>query len=612
MKNKLSQAAAKNTQVNSHVATHSTALEVENSALGKRWIPTPYNERHALGISQTYNLPEIVGRMLSAREIGFDDVKNFLNPTLKVQLPNPSILKDMDKAAGRLSKAVINDEKIAVFGDYDVDGATSTALLRRFFGAVGIDLRVYIPDRMKEGYGPNTEALLKLKEEGASVVMTVDCGISAHEPLAAATEAGLDMIVLDHHEAEPNLPDAFAVVNPNRLDEDRSLGNLAAVGVAFLAIVAVNRELRKAGFYNNRAEPRLTQWLDIVALGTVCDVVPLTGINRAFVAQGLKVMSLRQNKGIKALADIAGVNEAPTAFHAGFMLGPRVNAGGRVGESYLGSKLLSTEDVQESHNLAAKLHQYNKDRRDIEALVLEQAIEQVEAQQEIGNILMVAGDNWHPGVIGIVASRLKEKYNRPSCVIGFDDQGVGKASGRSIPGIDLGSLIIAARQNELLLNGGGHKMAAGFTVTKDKYEEVCAFLNERIEQQLNGQPIVSQLRIDGILSPLSLNLNMVYKIDQLAPFGAGNSEPRFALMDCRIAKASVVGEDHVKCFIQDSSGGRSINGIAFRALNTPLGELLMKGGDKPLHLAGYVRINRWNGYESVQFQIVDAASIWDK
>jgi len=591
-------------------------LDISSSLTSKRWVFSDYDERQALRMAQSYYLPEIVCRVLSARGVNFEDVGNFIEPSLKNLLPNPSSLKDMDVAAARIAKAIQNKEKIAIFGDYDVDGATSTALFKRFFNSIGHDITVYIPDRMKEGYGPNANALLKLGEQGHQLILTVDCGVTSFEPLAAAKEAGIEIIVFDHHVAEMTLPDAVAVVNPNRLDEDGSLGNLAAVGVSFLALVAINRNLRECGWYQEQGlvEPKLTQLLDIVALGTVCDVVPLTGVNRAFVAQGLKIMAMRRNRGIVALGDISGIDEMPNAFHAGFILGPRINAGGRVGQSDLGTQLLSTDQPGLANEIAAKLHQFNKERRDIEQQVLEQAIEQVEEQgtwQDDFSIVAY-GDNWHPGVIGIVASRLKEKYNRPACVIGFDDDGIGKASGRSVPGIDLGTAIISARQNELLIAGGGHKMAAGFSISRDNLADFQAFLNERIKQSLNGAELKAELRIDGVLTPSSLNIGLVRKMEALAPFGQGNAEPRFALSGVKIAKATTMGADHshVRCFIQDTAGGKSITAVAFRVMDTPLGEALLKAGSTPMNLAGYLRINRWNGYESVQFQIIDASPVW--
>ena len=595
------------------VAEETHVLDVRSSVLGKKWAFSATDERLALGISQSFGLPEILGRLLVARGVRFDDVEGFLNPALKTQLPDPSTLQDMDKAAERIADAIVKKQKVAVFGDYDVDGATSSALLRRFFKSVGADLRIYIPDRITEGYGPNAPALLKLKEEGIDVVITVDCGATAFDALETGTAAGLDIVVLDHHRAEARLPSAYAVVNPNRLDDNSGQGQLAAVGVSFLAIVAINRILRARNFYTaERTEPRILQWLDIVALGTVCDVVPLTGINRAFVAQGLKVMAMRQNPGLVALGDVAGLSEAPGTFHAGFVFGPRVNAGGRVGEAGLGARLLSTDDPLEAKAIALQLHQYNGERKELEKAVLDEAIERAEAALQDNLVLIVDGKGWHPGVIGIVAARLKEKYNRPTCVIAFDENGIGKASGRSITGIDLGGAVISAKEKGLLVAGGGHKMAAGFTVTRDMLPELVSHINQHALTQLNGQPFAPELRIDSVLSLHALTLDLMEKLNTLAPYGAGHAEPRFALTGVKIIKPRVVGENHVSCFIQDSSGGASLKGIAFRAMDSTLGELLLKAGSAPLHLAGHVSVNEWNGKRTVDFQIVDAAPAWNR
>lgn len=585
---------------------------VENSVLGKKWAFSAADARLAEGISQAYGLPEIVSRLLVSRSVSFDKVEEFLNPSIKTQLPDPSTLRDMDKAAERIADAIVNGEKVAVFGDYDVDGATSTALLRRFFRALGQDLRIYIPDRIAEGYGPNAPALLKLKDEGINLVITVDCGATAFEAVEVGTKAGLDIVVLDHHRAEARLPEAFAVVNPNRLDDTSRQGHLAAVGVTFLALVAVNRILRARGFYTDKApEPRLLSWLDLVALGTVCDVVPLTGVNRAFVSQGLRVMSLRQNPGLVALSEVGGVSEPPNTFHAGFVFGPRVNAGGRVGSADLGAKLLSTDDPLEARALALQLHQFNAERKAIEEAVLEQALAAaVEAAARDDLVIVVAGEGWHPGVIGIVAARIKEKFSRPACVVAFDDKGLGKASGRSVPQIDLGGAVIAARQQGLLVNGGGHGMAAGFTVARDQFDALRAYLNAHAREQLKGEAYAPELRVDGVLSVPGLTLSLAEKLALLAPYGSGHAEPRFVLSGVKIARPAVVGEKHVSCFIQDISGGASIKGIAFRALDTALGETLLKAGGQPLHLAGHVSLNHWQGKTSVQFQIVDAAAVW--
>lgn len=585
----------------------SAALSVESSALGKRWVFSPFDPRLAEAISQRHGLPEIVGRILAARGIGIDDVPGFLQPTLRAALPDPSCLTDMDTAAARIAEAIQNRERVAVFGDYDVDGATSSALLARFFRALGQDLRLYIPDRIVEGYGPNPTALKKLKDEGATLAITVDCGATAFDALQSARDAELDIVVLDHHRVESSLPPACALVNPNRLDDASGLGHLAAVGVTFLCIVAVNRLLRARGFYGaDRAEPSLMDWLDLVALGTVCDVVPLTGLNRAFVSQGLRVMGARGNAGLAALADVADLSGPCTAFHAGFLLGPRVNAGGRVGEAPLGARLLSTDDPVEARTLAARLHGYNAERKAVEEGVLLQALERAETCLD-NAVLAVEGEGWHPGVIGIVAARLKEKYNRPSCVIAFDDNGIGKASGRSVSGIDLGAAVGAARAAGLLIAGGGHAMAAGFTVARDKLEELRAYLNQHVLDQLRGVIYVPELRLDAVVSVPALTEGLVDKVNMLAPYGAGHSEPRFVLSGVKILKPSVVGSNHVSVLIQDTAGGAAVKGIAFRALDTALGEVLLKSGGAPLHLAGHATINLWQGRRSVNFQIVDAA-----
>jgi len=501
-----------------------------------------------------------------------------------------------------------------VFGDYDVDGATSSALLARFFAAAGRPIRVYIPDRMKEGYGPNLPALLALQAEGVKLVITVDCGITAFEPLAAAAAAGLEVIVVDHHVAEPRLPEAVAVVNPNRLDEPKGHGQLAAVGVAFLLAVAVNRALRRAGWYAaGRAEPDLKRWLDLVALGTVCDVVPLTGINRALVAQGLKVMAARGNMGLAALADVARLNEAPGSYHAGFLLGPRVNAGGRVGEAGLGARLLVTEDEIEARDFARRLDGYNAERRLIEEQVQAAAIAQFEGPDTptgmAPGLVFAAAPGWHVGVIGIVASRLKERYGRPACVVAIDGEGegaVGKGSGRSVAGIDLGSAIIAARQAGLLINGGGHAMAAGFTVAGGRLADLRHFLAERLSTGLNGEPPRAVLDIDGALQAGAATPELLALLERLAPYGSGNAEPRFVLPAVRIVYADPVGEDHIRCVISGSDGSR-LKAMAFRCRESELGRTLLAAAGSALHLAGHLRLNRWQGREEVQLLIEDGA-----
>jgi single-stranded-DNA-specific exonuclease len=592
-------------------AERAAFLGVERSLTGRRWAARLADERTALAIGQRHGLPDAICRLLAARDVDLEAVPDFLDPTLRKFLPDPSHLKDMDAAVARLVHAVRQGERIVVFGDYDVDGATSSALLLRFFRAVGGDIGVYIPDRRKEGYGPNATALVKIKEEGASVVVTVDCGVTAFEPLAEAKRVGLDLIVIDHHMAEIALPEAIAVVDPNRLDDESPHKQLAAVGVAFLLAVGINRALRDAGWYGtSRPEPDLRQWLDLVALGTVCDVVPLVGVNRALVRQGLQVMAQRRNAGLAALADVARLKEPPGAYHLGFLLGPRVNAGGRVGQADLGARLLSSDDPHEVGALALRLDEFNAERRAIERDVLDQAIARIEGlygpdRKGLPSALLVESEGWHVGVIGIVASRLVERYGRPAFVIGMDGE-LGKGSGRSVRGVDLGAAVIAARQAGLLVNGGGHAMAAGLTVTREALPELAHFLDARIALQLGVAPAVRELGIDAALAPAAATQELVDMIERAGPFGAGNALPRFALTGVRVSYAQPVGEGHVRCTLVGAERGR-IEAIAFRANQTALGPALLDSARPVLHVAGALRIDRFGGRESVRLQIDDAA-----
>lgn len=555
-------------------------------------------------------VPDILARLLTQRGVGLGEAAQFLSPRLRDQLPDPAHLLDMDRAVARLVRAIRDGEKIVVFGDYDVDGATSAALLLRFFAAVGAAGGLYVPDRMREGYGPNTAALLKLKEDGAGLVVTVDCGTTAHDALEAARTAGLDLIVIDHHVAEPLLPSAIAVVNPNRLDEGSAHGQLAAVGVAFLLAVATNRALREAGWYSTRAEPDLLQWLDLVALGTVCDVVPLVGLNRALVVQGLKVAARGANPGMAALAAVAQSNgraERVDAYQLGFVLGPRVNAGGRVGEADLGARLLSTDDPARAAEWARHLDAYNKERREIEAQTLASAIELVERQNAQSPVLVfAAAEGWHPGVIGIVASRLKERYGRPAIVVALAD-GIGRGSGRSMPGLALGSAVIAARQAGLLVNGGGHAMAAGFTVAADRLIELQDFLAERLNDGLDHALLVPELAIDAALSAEAAQGGLIAQLDSLAPFGAANPEPRFAFPMVRAQYVEAVGTGHLKLRVADAVGGGTLSVIAFRAAETPVGKLIAEAKGRALHVAGHLRRDTYRGGDAVQLVLDDAA-----
>ncbi len=585
-------------------------LGVERSVTGRRWRSRLADARAGLALAQRLDVPEVVGRVLAARGVGAADAEDFLNPSLRRSLPDPSRLVDMDAAIARLVDAVKRGETVAVFGDYDVDGATSAALLKRYLVAVGAAARVYVPDRLEEGYGPNAPALLRLQAEGAGVVITVDCGIAAFAPLAEAAAAGLDVIVVDHHVAEARLPEAVAVVDPNRLDDDSGCGMLAAVGVAFLLVVGLNRALRAAGWFAAREEPDLRQWLDLVALGTVCDMVPLTGVNRALVAQGLKVLAGRGNLGLATLVDVAGVRERPGTYHAAFILGPRINAGGRIGQADLGVRLLTTEDAAEAAAIARRLDDLNRERREIEAAVFDHALavaEEAEGGAAGTPLIFAAGEGWHPGVLGIVASRLKERFNRPACVVSLEGES-GSGSGRSVAGVDLGAAVIAARQAGLLVKGGGHAMAAGFTVERRRIDELVRFLTARVVDAVGEQAPVPSLRLDGALTVTAASMDLVSTLARVGPFGSGNPEPRFAIAAARLAYVDVVGGNHLKCTLAGADGGR-LNAIAFRALDTDLGPALLNHDGAPFHVAGRLRVNTWRGHSAVEFHIDDAAPV---
>lgn len=581
-------------------------LGVERSLGGKRWVERPCDERLALALAQRHSLPDLVARLLAGRGVTLESVEEFLSPSLKTALPDPSHLLDLDLAVERLVRAIEVKEKLAVFGDYDVDGATSAAILQRFFAAVGCPLRLYVPDRMAEGYGPNAPALRRLHGEGISLVITVDCGVSAYEALSAAKEIGLDVIVVDHHVAEARLPPALAVVNPNRVDETSPHRHLAAVGVAFLLLIGLNRALREKGFYTaDRPEPDLRQLLDLVALGTVADVVSLTGLNRVLVAQGLKVMEGWRNPGLKALAAVSRLDRRPAAWHLGFLLGPRVNAGGRVGRSDLGARLLSGDDPGEAARLAEELDRLNQERRAIESEVFDDALAQIEAAGPPQGLVFAVGEGWHPGVIGVVAGRLKERFSLPAFVIALDGE-VGKGSGRSVSGVDMGQAVMAARQEGLLINGGGHPMAAGLTVAKAALGDLKQFLAERLGQALAALNYQPALSIDAIVQASGAKAELVREVARLAPFGQGNPAPRFALPRLRIKFADVVGASHLRLRLESADGHR-LKSIFFRALDGEIGSQLLQAQGEVFDFAGRIEMDEWAGGDAVRFQVDDVA-----
>ena len=575
-------------------------LNVATSATGRRWIgPSIEEDRLAEAMAQITKLPAPLCRTLVKRGVTAEDASTFLAPTLRDLLPDPHDLRDMEKAAQRFLVAVKTKQRIAIFADYDVDGGTSAALLICWLRDMGLKSTLYIPDRIDEGYGPNDEAMAALAKDH-DLIICVDCGTLSHGPIAAAV--GADVIVLDHHLGGETLPDYVAVVNPNRQDESGDLGHLCAAGVVFLMLVEANRQMKASG----AAGPDLMSALDLVALGTVADVAPLIGVNRAFVRQGLTVMGRRGRIGITALSDVAGMNEAPNSYHLGFLLGPRVNAGGRIGKADLGARLLATVDRNEASALADMLDQLNTERREVESAVRDLAIEQAEARGYDAPLVWAAGKNWHPGVVGIVASRLKDASNRPSVVIGIDEDGTGKGSGRSVTGIDLGAAIQRLASEGLLIKGGGHKMAAGLSVEGDKIEAAMARLGELLAKQGSDKIGPADLKLDGVLMPAAATVELVNQIEQAGPFGAGAPAPRFVFPDVQILFAKTVGANHLKITFGDGLGKR-IDSISFGAMDGPLGPMLTNHNGARFHLAGRLEINTWQGRQSVQLRLEDAA-----
>lgn len=580
-------------------------LGVERSLSGRRWIgPTIETDRASEAMMQDTGLPGAVCQVLARRGVASGEAQAFLKPQLRDLLPDPRGLKDMQVAAARFLKAVQGGERIAIFADYDVDGGTSAALLIDWLRQMGREATLYVPDRIDEGYGPNVPAM-EMLAAAHELIVCVDCGTLSFEPIAAAQggeNGGADVIVLDHHMGGETLPAALAVVNPNRQDESGDLGYLCAAGVVFLMLVETRRQMREAGAPTG---PDLMALLDLVALATVADVAPLIGANRALVRQGLKVMGQRQRPGLVALADVARMDTAPSSYHLGFVLGPRVNAGGRIGKADLGARLLSTASPAEAAAIAERLDQLNGERREIEAAVRAAAMDQAETRGLEAPLVWAAGAGWHPGVVGIVAARLKETANRPAVVIGLKD-GIGKGSGRSVTGVDLGAAVQRLVAEGLLLKGGGHKMAAGLSLSEAQLEPAMARLSELLEKQGAGQTGPADLRIDGILMPGAASVELIEQIEQAGPFGAAAPAPRFALPDMAIRHQRRVGDAHLKLSLSDGMGA-NIDAIAFGAFDGPLGQRLSEHGGARFHLTGRLEINSWQGRQQVQLRLDDAA-----
>ena len=572
---------------------------------GAQWRLRESNDREALAIAQKIGVDLLLARVLVARGVSLENAAEYLSPSLRHSLPDPNTLKDMDKAAQRLADAVQNGEEVGVFGDYDVDGTTSAAILKIYFDALGSPLHVYLPDRITEGYGPNIDAFRSLKNDGARLVVTVDCGATADAVINEAADDGIEIIVIDHHQMSDCPPaGAYAVVNPNRTDDISGLTDLSAAGLSFLAAIALNRALRERGYFEDRKEPNLLELLDLTALGLVCDVMPMTGLTRILVAQGLKIFGGDGNPGLKSLARHAGAKGPPSGYHFGFLLGPRINAAGRIGHAQLAFDLLTTDDPQKRETLAERLHTMNAERQAIEKHVQEEALRDIEMHQRQGDsVIITAGDGWHPGVIGIVAGRLKDVFQKPVLVIGLEE-GEGKGSGRSISGVDLGSAITAAREAGILNAGGGHAMAAGLSIDRSNIDKFRKALNAQLGSAVEAALENRRLDLDAVIAPSAVSKAFADLIATAGPFGPGNPEPQFVLANMRVRYPKVVGGDHLSVMLE-SETGEEVRAIAFRAEGKSLGEFLRAG--RRIHLAGRVKADDWRGGNAGQFQITDAA-----
>jgi single-stranded-DNA-specific exonuclease len=578
------------------------------SVSGKNWIPKVFNSEDVNYLKTNYFLDEIVAKLLSIKKIKKEEIKFFLEPSIKNILPNPYILKDMDTAIERTEKAIQSKEKIGIFGDYDVDGATSTAILGKYLEKLNIPFEIYIPDRKNEGFGPNETGFSKLIDLGVKLIFTVDCGTLSFGPIEFAKKKNIDVIILDHHQSEIKLPSAHSIVNPNRFDDRSELNYLCAAGVCFMFLIALNKRLRDQRWFSNNSiiEPDLMNTLDLVSLGTVCDVVPLIGLNRAIVHQGLRVLKRKKNLGLKTLIEVCNIEKNITAQDLGYVLGPRINAGGRVGKATDGANLLLNESPKNAFKLAADLNMYNKERQILETELLNKILYS-DFESSSDPVIILYGDNWHEGIIGIIAARVKEKFNKPTIIISVN-KGIGKGSGRSIYGFDLGSTIIGAVQNELLTKGGGHKMAAGFTINMNKIEEFKEFvfrkyksINISIEEKKNYY-------FDAEIAPSAVNIEFFHKINVLAPFGSGNSEPRFLIKDVKLVNSKIVGKKHIKTVFVGSDS-TTLNAISFNTVETEIGSYLLKKNIKPFDIAGKLSLNEYRGQRNVQFIIDDISVI---
>ena len=577
------------------------------SISGKNWILKKYNQNEITFLKDNFFLDEITSKLLSIRKIKREDIKSFLNPSIKTYLPNPNTLVDMKEATLRSIKSIVKKEKIGIFGDYDVDGATSTALLGKYFSELKLPYEIYIPDRKKEGYGPSIKSFKELINNGVKIIFTVDCGTLSFDAIEYAKKNDIDVIVLDHHQSEIKLPKAHSVVNPNRIDDKSNLQYLCAAGVTFMFLVSMNRELRLIKWFTDKEinEPNLINYLDLVSLGTVCDVVPLVGLNRAIVKQGLKIFKEKKNLGLKTLLDICKIESSPSIYHLGFILGPRINAGGRVGKCSHGANLLLNNNPKNAFKIASELDQFNKERQILEKDLLQKLLNETKDYSQ-DPVIILSGNNWHEGIIGIVAARLKDKFNKPVIIISIEGE-IGKASARSITGFDIGSTIIAATQRKILLKGGGHKMAGGFSINIKNIKKFKSFIYDAFRKINEDITSDKPLYFDSILSPSAVNLDFYNKVNNLAPFGSGNPEPKFIIENLKTINGRIVGEKHVKSVLIGSDGSL-IKTITFNAVENELGDYLLKKNKKLIDIAGKLSLNEWKGQSNVEF-IIDDISV---
>ncbi len=577
------------------------------SLSGKKWIYKKFDSSYINYLKENYYLDEITAKLLSIRNIDKEYIESFLKPSIKNLVPNPNILKDMEKTTDRILNAIKRNEIIGIFGDYDVDGASSTALIGNYFKIIKQNFEIYIPDRKSEGYGPSIKSFQKLIDKKVNLIITVDCGTMSFEAINFANKKNIDVIVLDHHQSEINLPNAFSIINPNRLDDESQLNYLCAAGVCFMTLISLNSSLRKMQWFTKKKieEPNLLNFLDLVSLGTICDVVPLIGLNRAIVKQGLKVINLKKNLGLKTLIDLCNIQTKPSTYHLGYIIGPRINAGGRVGKCSHGANLLLNNNPKESFQIASELEKFNTDRKKLEKDLLNVALNTI--NKNINDpVLILQGNQWHEGIIGIIASRIKDKFNKPTIIISINNK-IGKASARSVIGFDIGSIILSAVQNELLIKGGGHKMAGGFSIEENKIESFKEFIIKKYISKIDKNIDRNRLYLDSTIASSALNYDFYQKIEKLSPFGSGNPEPKFILENVKVIKSFVVGENHVKSILTTKDGS-NVKTISFNSIDSDLGQFLLNNKTNTFNIAGKLSLNEWKGEKNVEF-IIDDISV---